>query len=523
MHYLDAQVYGDDTAAECINEHWIIIQATDPHGTSVGSAVAIRAVGNAVWARDDLDSSATNPRHNEAFYGATNCGDGINWAGLVTRRVHPFIKGFMHVDFFHPRVSPAMGFTSIAGGPLVPLHDRESPGTMFSTQIQVVGGTIVRLPGLAPAEGDNIQRTLNYRAAHFLDAAIGVNPGIGQEQGASPVRVPQFMGVDNESGWPLWGTRDATFPMAISRKGKLVRAQGMTEVTAALVEAAGKGPWPKELPHHRAMALLPVSRRPKREVAQECPPCRWAQGSLDDIPDKKEWICAPLECDSPSARTYLLRYQDRKRVNQEAALLLVFRRHGAGIDSQVSFYDPGAPLDEGSCGGWAEWGGSAETGALFIHRLGAFSEIQGAVTTFDCRGRATLAEHFFRPVSPGPPKVWATGDKVYTSFPAAPYPWEKEIRLTLVWVGDRPLATTDGAGVWADALAVGRRIQRMVGTSGKVSAVCYPSRPRPRCDLEALLSEALDTPEADSGAAADPWLYLGAADGTQAMETEPFG
>jgi hypothetical protein len=41
--------------------------------------------------------------------------------------------------------------------------------------------------------------------------------------------------------------------------------------------------------------------------------------------------------------------------------------------------------------------------------------------------------------------------------------------------------------------------------------------------LEALLNEALDTPEADSGAAADPWQYVGTADGTQAMETEPFG
>jgi hypothetical protein len=362
-----------------------------------------------------------------------------------------------------------------------------------------------------------------HRAAHFLGAAIEANPGIGQELGPPPVRVPQFLGVDNATGGPLWGTRDATLPMAIVRKGKLERTQGTTEVMAALVEAASKGSWPKELPHHRAIALLPLSRRPKSEEAQACPPCRRAQGSLDDIPDKKDWICAPREGEPPSARTFFLRYQDQKRVNQEAALLLVFRRRGAGIDSQVSFYDPGAPRVDGSRGGWAEWGGSAETGSVFRHRLGGVSEIQGAVATFDCRGRATLTEHFFRPAPPGPPKIWDTGDKVYASFPAAPYPWEREIRLTLVWVGDCPLASTDGAGDWSDALAVGRRIQRMIGTSGKVSAVCYPSRPRPRCDLDALLSEALDTPEPDSGAAAGPWLYLGAADGTQAMETEPFG
>ena len=84
-------------------------------------------------------------------------------------------------------------------------------------------------------------------------------------------------------------------------------------------------------------------------------------------------------------------------------------------------------------------------------------------------GKGGPQRAFFRPETPGPPEIWANGDKVYTSFPTAPYPWNKGIRLTLVWAGDHLMP-----GDWSDALADGMRIQQALGSADKVSAVCYP-------------------------------------------------
>ena len=137
--------------------------------------------------------------------------------------------------------------------------------------------------------------------------------------------VPPFICLDDKDGRPVWGGPDSTTLMKLSRNGKPVRTRGTTGEAAAFIEAAGKEPWPRELPHQDATAHLPISLRGRREFGRERPSCRWVTGGIGDLAAKREWICAPPERDAPNVRTYLLQYFDRKR-GQDAAVLVVLRQ-----------------------------------------------------------------------------------------------------------------------------------------------------------------------------------------------------
>jgi hypothetical protein len=124
--------------------------------------------------------------------------------------------------------------------------------------------------------------------------------------------------------------------------------------------------------------------------------------------------------------------------------------------------------------------------------------LNGVRICFHHRGSVPHTAHHFRPATTPRAEVWTGGDKELISFPAAPYPAEKEVRLTLVSVWDTPLpVTTDyapgeaGTGamkhaLWQRAVEEAQDFQDTVVSRQEVHAVFHPVKSRDPCDRTGL-------------------------------------